>query len=420
MNAIRTFRSKVMQLSILLTAITSLSMRSPYGKLTPDEELESRVLSLTSVVNIKYTDAVKDKVYHYVENHKKLSGILLGRSNMYFSLFEKVLKEKNLPEELKYLAVLESSLIPTNNSRAGASGIWQIMKPTAEILGLKVNNTIDERRDPVKSTYAAADYLQKLFNMYNDWTLALAAYNCGEGNVNKAIRKSGGSMDYWVIQKYLPGETKMYVPKFIAIKYMMNYYYLHEIVPIDVDQNLVFTATARVYEKVDLKQLAKLFDLDYDLVKQLNPAYTKNFIPKSENGDYYLTLPEAQLYSYLESRNAFDNIYFVSSETYPGDFFNPGREMNNVIALANSEPLFPESRREAERELPYLRRQRQRTKIDINKEQVNTITVKLGTGQSLADVARINGVDLASLVEENNYSDTNMPKNGDLIRIRVN
>jgi hypothetical protein len=391
-------------------------MRSTNEILSPEEEIRDRVLSLSSIVEIRYTDEVKEKVYHYAEEHKKISATLLGRAHMYFPLIEKILKEKNLPEELKYLAVVESGLVPNDNSRVGAGGIWQFMKPTAEIVGLKISNTIDERRDPIKSTYAAAQYLQILFNMYNDWTLAIAAYNCGEGNINKAIKKSGGLTNFYEIKKYLPSETQEYLPKFIAIKYMMNYYGMHGIEPKEIDKELIFTATTIVNEKIDLKELAKEFGLDFEMVKLLNPSYIKNFIPKSEEEVNYLTLPEANLYAYLEKTNTYNDLYFVSSEAKHGDMVKP-------VFASNSEntPIMPVPKRDSEREVASLRTRQRNNKISINTQnQVRTYTVKLGRGQSLSDIAKENNVDLASLIEDNNYNELNMPKNGDLIKVRIN
>src|SRR5690606_27290948 len=147
---------------------------------------------------------------------------LIGKIQIYQPLFEFLLKEKNLPQEFKFLPVIESGLRPGAISRVGAAGLWQFMQPTANVMGLRMNTYVDERRDPVKATEAALEYLQYLYNRYGDWTLVLAAYNCGEGNVNKAIRKAGGKRDYWKIQQFLPKETRDYIPKFIAVSYMFK------------------------------------------------------------------------------------------------------------------------------------------------------------------------------------------------------
>jgi hypothetical protein len=169
------------------------------------------------------------------------------------------------------------------------------MRPTGRMMGLEINRTIDERRDIEKSTEAAADYLLHLYERFDDWTLAIAAYNCGPGNLRKAIRKSGGKRNFWEIEKYLPRETREYVPKFIAISYVMNYYFEHGLVPAIPDENLTNTSTAQVFEKINLRSLCKELDIDLKVMKTLNPSYIRNYIPKSEEGVYNLVLPTTEM-----------------------------------------------------------------------------------------------------------------------------
>jgi hypothetical protein len=224
-----------------------------------------------------------------------MSEVLIGRSKIYFPTFEHILREKGLPTDLKYLSVVESGLKPDATSRSGAAGLWQFMRPTGRMMGLKISRTIDERRDVEKSTAAAADYLLKLYNQFDDWTLAIAAYNCGPGNMRKAIRRSGGKKSFWEIKKYLPKETREYVPKFIAITYVMNYYYEHDLMPEIPNQDLINTSTAKVYESINLKALSRELDLELSMMRTLNPSFIRNVIPKSEDGKYNLVLPTPEM-----------------------------------------------------------------------------------------------------------------------------
>ena len=260
-----------------------------------DRTIESRIFSLGSSVDVKYSAEVKRRIKQYTVKQRSMSEILLGRSSIYFPLFEDVFREKGLPQDLKYLSVVESGLRPVATSRSGAAGLWQFMRPTARMMGLKINRTVDERRDIQKSTEAAANYLLHLYERFDDWTLAIAAYNCGPGNLRKAIRKSGGKKSFWEIKKYLPKETQEYVPKFIAISYVMNYYYEHDLVPEVPNQNLVNTSSAKVYEKINLQKLSKELDIELKVLKTLNPSYIRNFIPKSEDGKYVLVLPTPEM-----------------------------------------------------------------------------------------------------------------------------
>ena len=172
------------------------------------KEIADRIHSLGSSVEIQYSREVRNRINQYLSRQASMSEVLIGRSKIYFPTFEHILREKGLPTDLKYLSVVESGLKPDATSRSGAAGLWQFMRPTGRMMGLKISRTIDERRDVEKSTAAAADYLLKLYNQFDDWTLAIAAYNCGPCNMRKAIRRSGGNKSFWEIKKYLPKETR--------------------------------------------------------------------------------------------------------------------------------------------------------------------------------------------------------------------
>lgn len=260
-----------------------------------DRTIENRIFSLGSSVDVKYNAEVKKRIKQYTVNQRNMSEVLLGRSSIYFPIFEDIFREKGLPQDLKYLSVVESGLRPIATSKSGAAGLWQFMRPTGRMMGLQINRTIDERRDVEKSTEAAADYLLYLYEKFDDWTLAIAAYNCGPGNLRKAIRKSGGKRNFWDIKKYLPRETREYVPKFIAMSYVMNYYYEHDLVPNQPHKNLTNTSSAQVFEKINLRKLSRELDIDLNVLKTLNPSYIRNYIPKSEDGKYNLVLPTTEM-----------------------------------------------------------------------------------------------------------------------------
>jgi len=238
--------------------------------------------------------------------------IVLGRSNLYFDLYESKLAQYNLPDELKYLSVIESGLRPKVRSRAGALGLWQFMYKTGKYFGLKENSYIDERMDPYKATDAACRYLKKLHDIYGDWNLALAAYNAGPGNVNKAIRRSGNKKTYWEVRPYLPRETQGYVPNFIAATYIMNYYKEHNLTPVKPKQKRVFLDTICLKNSIHLYTVSQFLNFDIESIQEFNPAYKKTFIPKSEPPNcILLPMNMANEIAGLE-----DSLYFLEESIY--------------------------------------------------------------------------------------------------------
>ena len=200
------------------------------------------------------------------------------------------LEEAQLPSELKYLSIVESALVPTARSRSGAVGLWQFMPPTGKDYGLRINSTVDERRDPNKSTKAALKYLSKLHKRYGNWELALAAYNGGPGRVNRAVKR-GRSKNFWRIQKHLPRETRNYVPAFIAATYIMNYYEMHNLVPIYPEPDLQSTRSEKIYDRLSFNEIANITGAPMYLIKQLNPSFKRQYIPTSRNGNWVI-LPQ--------------------------------------------------------------------------------------------------------------------------------
>ena len=265
------------------------SIKNYYGELS-DVVLEDRIYNMNSQVDVRLTREVRESIREYTLGWRKGTERLLSKGNIYFPIFEKTLSEYGLPQELKYLSVIESSLRPTVESKAGAVGLWQFMKGTARMYKLKVTRSVDERKDPIKSTDAAARYLRDLHLEFGDWTLALCAYNCGPGRLRKAIRKSG-SWDFWTLRKYLPRETRRYIPKFIAASYLMNYHAEHGLIPDKLPFELEYTSSAKVFDRLNFVQIARESGVDVNTIKKLNPSYLYNYIPHNAEGRNVLTLP---------------------------------------------------------------------------------------------------------------------------------
>ncbi len=247
------------------------------------------------------------------EKRRGFIRVVLGRSELYFDLFERKLDEYNLPEELKYLAVIESGLRPQVRSRAGAKGLWQFMYKTGRMYGLKQNSYIDERMDPEKATDAACRYLKKLHEIYNDWSLALAAYNAGPGNVNKAIRRSGNKLNYWEIRPFLPRETRGYVPNFIAASYMMKHHALHNIKPVEATVKYSQLDTLCLKKGVHFETIAELLQFKIEDIRTLNPIYKMDYIPKGVNQPYCVTLPLLEIGKLVALE---DSLYRFESHKY--------------------------------------------------------------------------------------------------------
>ena len=236
------------------------------------EGIDRKMRSLSEVMTLTCNDEVKRYIDRYTKAGRKSTSYLLGRASYYNPFFEKALRTYGLPQELKYLPIIESGLDPNATSRVGAAGLWQFMTTTGKQYNLQIDNYIDERRDPEKSSYAAARFLSDLYNRFGDWTLVLAAYNCGPGRVSSAIAKAGGGSDFWAVYRYLPKETRGYVPAFIAVNYVMNYYGDYNITPLPT--NLPAQCDTVVIEKdVTLAKVADVLGIDLDKIKTLNPQY---------------------------------------------------------------------------------------------------------------------------------------------------
>ncbi|MBT6439144.1 MAG: LysM peptidoglycan-binding domain-containing protein [Flavobacteriales bacterium] len=250
--------------------------------------------------NLDYNKNVKGFIKLYTVRRRELTSRILGLSHMYFPMFEEQLAKYDLPLEFKYLAIVESALKPTAKSRAGATGLWQFMYRTGKMYHLNSDSYHDDRRDPYLATEAACQYFELLYSMYGNWELVLAAYNCGPGNVNKAIRRSGGKKDYWELWPYLPRETRGYVPAFIAVNYVMNNAAEHNLYPIEPQTTFFEYDTVYVKEEVSFEQISEALEIDMELLTFLNPRYTRMFIPLSDKPNV-LYLPQNKVGLFLEN-----------------------------------------------------------------------------------------------------------------------
>ena len=273
---------------------------------TSVEDYLQRLKALPTVIEMPYNQVVRSYIDMYTQRRRTLVEEMLGLSLYYIPIFEQALEQEGLPLELKYLPVIESALNPDAVSRVGATGLWQFMLSTAKGLGLEVNSLVDERRDPIRSSELAAKYLKQLYEIYGDWSLAIASYNCGPGNVNKALRRAGGGkQDFWDIYYYLPKETRGYVPAFIAANYVMTYHNDHNIGNA-LAKRPVLTDTIHITQRVHFDQISEVLGIPVEELRVLNPQYRRDEIP-GDIRPYALTLPSKQVYSYIVSEDSIVN-----------------------------------------------------------------------------------------------------------------
>ncbi len=269
------------------------------------EDIKTRLgrLNETTPLDLRFNDATYKMISFYLRRRREMLSRVSGLTKLYYPLFEAELDRKGLPQELKHLAVVESALVNVIRSRAGAVGLWQFMYNTGKYLGMNIDSYVDERCDPVVSTRTAIKYLEYLYNLYDDWYMALAAYNAGPGNVNKAIRRSGGKRTYWEISQHLPRETRSYVPAFIAVNYIMSHLNDHHIVAKEAKYSFLDIDSVHVTKSVRFDQISEVLCISIDTLKFLNPQYTKGVIPLPKSFDkcYTLSLPTKYLGVFLKN-----------------------------------------------------------------------------------------------------------------------
>lgn len=382
---------------------------------TTDDQIRQRLSQLPTVIEMPFNSIVRTYIDRYTQRGRAQVAATLGLANYYMPIFEQALEEAGLPLELKYLPVVESALNPNAVSKHGATGLWQFMLATGKGLGMEVNSLVDERRDPYVSSRKAARYLKDLHSTYGDWSLAIAAYNCGPGAVNKAVRRAGdGKHDFWSIYEYLSPETRGYVPAFIAANYVMNYYPEHGISPVIPTKPLV-TDTVGVAGRVHFNQISEVLDIPVEELRLLNPQFRADLIPGSPEKPYMLILPSQQVHAYIVSE---DQIKGHEAERYarrdvvePGDMPSESSvememadpsaaDVRQTIAADNlpaEEPALPA------RQTPAAGR---------------PATHKVAAGETLASIAALYGVTPAEVKRWNNLR-RNSVRVGQQLRVAV-
>ena len=315
--------------------------------------------------------AVLQNIHFFNEKRRSFIKITLGRSKLYFDLFESTLDSYNMPLELKYLSVIESGLRPQVRSRAGAMGLWQFMYATGKMYGLTENSYIDERMDPVKSTDAACRYLKRLYEMYNDWNMALAAYNAGPGNVNKAIRRSGGKMTYWEIRPFLPKETQGYVPNFITVAYLMTHHTLHNLIPAPAPALPSEIDTVCLKKGIKMRTLESHLQWPIDDIHFLNPIYKRDFIPETEPKQC-ITMPLDKIALFIELE---DSIYRADSIMFQTPRIEPATNTSTTLSTQST---------------------------------IQTRYHKVKSGETLGFIANKYGTTVSNLMKWNNLKSTNL------------
>lgn len=276
-----------------------------------------RLQNIPSIINLSYNKIVRNYIHVYTKQRRESVGAMIGMSDYYFPKIEEIFESYGIPTELKYMAVIESALNPRAVSRVGATGMWQFMYGTARMYDLTINSYVDERYDPIKSTHSAALFMKDLYSMFNDWTLVIAAYNCGPGNVNKAIRRSGGKRDFWQIFYHLPRETRGYVPAYIAAAYTFNYYEKHGITPL-FPEIPIATDSVIISDNLHLQQVSEVLGIPMKALRDLNPQYKLDIIP-GKGSKYPLTLPMNFTGEFIDQEDFIlaykDSVFFNSDNT---------------------------------------------------------------------------------------------------------
>lgn len=370
---------------------------------------KDRLRRLPTIMEMPYNNVVQKFIDRYSNELRNAVGIMLGASNFYMPIFEQALETYSLPLELKYLPVIESGLNPKAVSRVGATGLWQFMLATAKNYGLEINSLLDERCDPIKSSYAAANYLSDLYRIFGDWNLVIAAYNCGPDKLTQAIHRAGGSKDYWKIYPYLPRETRGYVPAFIAANYIMNYYCEHNICPMTTDLPAK-TDTILVNRDVHFKQIAQVLNVDEELVRSLNPQYRKDIVIGYTKPST-LRLPVDKINSFIDQE---DSVY-----AYNADVLLTKR---SEVEVAQEVPSYSSGRTSASSSRKSYSRSKskhrsRKSSRSSRRRRSSGKSVTVRGGDTLSEIAARNNTTVKKLKRLNGLKGNNIRK-GKKIRVR--
>lgn len=371
-----------------------------------EDVFRERLGRIPAVMEMPYNSIVQQFINQYSGRLRRSVSYMLGAGNFYIPIFEEALDYYGLPLELKYLPVIESALDPTAVSRAGAVGLWQFMLATGKRYDLKVNSLVDERRDPIKSSWAAAKYLRDLYKIYGDWNLVIAAYNCGPTKINKAIHRADGARDYWTIYPYLPQETRGYVPAFIAANYIMTYYCEHNICPMKT-KIPVTTDTIMVSRNVHMAQISALCGIDLEAIRALNPQYRTDVIP-GQTEPCAIRLPQEKILAFIDQK---DSIY-----NYRADELLTRRSVvavNEVKAEPTRSSSASQSRSTRSARTASTRSNSKRNR----KKQTASQSATVRKGDTLSEIAARNHTTVAKIRKMNNIKG-NMIKPGQKIKVK--
>lgn len=371
------------------------------------EVYKARLQRMPTIIEMPYNDVVQKFIDRYANNLRRSVSIMLGATNFYMPIFEEALEAYNLPLELKYLPVIESGLNPQATSYVGAAGLWQFMIGTGKRYGLEINSLVDERRDLIKSSYAAANYLSDLYRIFKDWSLVIAAYNCGPDKINKAIHRAGGTKDYWQIYPYLPKETRGYVPAFIAANYIMNYYCDHNICPMVADIPAK-TDTVMVNRDIHFNQIASVLNMEVSQLKELNPQYRRNIINGS-NKPSSLRLPSTLVNKFIDNEQA---IYDYNADA----LLNKRAEVEvNEENIANTSYSRSNSYTRSSNNNSYRSSRHKNKHTKKHKERSQNVTIK--NGDTLSEIAERNHTTVSKLKKLNKISGSNI-RAGKKLRVK--
>lgn len=364
---------------------------------------KERLKRLPTIIEMPYNNIVQKFIDRYSGDLRHSVAVMLGSANFYIPIFEQALETYGLPLELKYLPIIESGLNPFAVSRAGATGLWQFMITTAKKYGLEVNSLVDERRDPVKSSYAAARYLNDLYKIFGDWNLVIAAYNCGPTKIDKAIHRSG-KQDYWQIYPYLPRETQGYVPAFIAANYIMNYYCEHNICPL-LSELPAKTDTVHVNRDVHFEQVSHVLGMNVEELKMINPQYRYDVI-SGNSKTMTLRLPVKMVNKFIDHE---DSIYAYNA----GFLLNKRTEVavNNSVSFASAEKQNYSKRKNS------TSSRKKTSRKNRKRRHTRTKNVTIKKGDTLSEIAKRNKTTVKKLKQLNNIKGTNI-RAGKKIRVK--
>lgn len=414
-----------------------------------DSVYMNRLYNLPTEMELPFNSVVRSYIEMYTNRRRDLVSYMLSLGEYYYPMFEEALDRYELPLELKYLPVIESALNPIAVSRMGATGLWQFMLRTGKQYQLEVNSLVDERRDPYKSTEAAARYLNDLYQLYEDWNLVIAAYNCGPGNVNKAIARSGGRKDYWAIYYNLPRETRGYVPAFIAANYVMNYYNEHNICPQESSNDFVALDTVHVTNEIHFNQISAVLDISIEDIRRYNPQFKRDKVPGNHK-TYSLVLPTKDMYAFINNKDEIldhnKSIYLTHRKQtltglndgtgVSGDFINTYYRIKKgdtlgAIARRNQTTVSQLQRMNGMKSTKLsigrriivsqtakqkeLKKEVHQTNLALSGSEVKNTYYRIKKGDTLGAIARRNQTTVAQLQQMNNMKSTKLAIGGNLI-----